>query len=191
MDDEALDLSLDKFRWRLAETIAWCSKRAKPDDPKDSLRHPQLRPPSFWYATRDLLSPISIVEDFMKLRAIELIDWRGESMVKAPADNLAGGRLLAYFPFANLADCAAEAESGGFFNSDNEPPWDTWLCFLDDAPRLYEHDVSYQYYLISWIPPQFIDVANAGIEVNPEMCIQWASEVESPFVGELRKAGLL
>jgi hypothetical protein len=182
---------IETFRWRLAETITWCSTHARLDDPRDSLRSRYLRPPTFWYAVKGVYSPESIVDKLTELRAKELVDWRGERTVKAPASDLAGGRFLLYFPYANLADGAAAGESGGFFNTDNEPPWDTWICFLDDAPRWYEHEVSYQYYLISWIPPEFIDIANASIEVNPEMCIQWASEVQSPFVGELRRAGLL
>jgi hypothetical protein len=41
--------------------------------------------------------------------------------------DLCGGRLVAYFPDDNLFDGAAEAESQGFFDVDNIPPYDTWV----------------------------------------------------------------
>jgi hypothetical protein len=27
--------------------------------------------------------------------------------------------------------------------------------------------------LIAWVPPQFIDLADAGVRVNPEECVRW------------------
>ena len=43
--------------------------------------------------------------------------------------DLAGGRLLLYAPDENLCDGAAQSSSKGFFDVDNIPPWDTWICF--------------------------------------------------------------
>ncbi len=70
------------------------------------------------------------------------------------------GRLLAYFPHENLADGAADFSSGGFFDSNNVPPWDLWVSFSDGA-------------LISWVPLGLIEVAHMGIDANPEECICW------------------
>ncbi len=50
----------------------------------------------------------------------------------------------------------------GFFDVNNVPPWDTWVCYLDR-------------YLVSWVPPVLEELASAGIRVNPEECIQWAT----------------
>jgi hypothetical protein len=46
---------------------------------------------------------------------------------------------------------------------DNIPPWDTWICFLEQ-------------YLVSWVPPQLRDLANDGIDANPEQCILWSPD---------------
>jgi hypothetical protein len=73
------------------------------------------------------------------------------------------GRLLLYAPNENLFDGAAQYSSKGFFNVDNVPPWDTWVCFFEE-------------YLVSWVPPQLLELANAGVEANPEQCILWAPE---------------
>lgn len=78
-------------------------------------------------------------------------------------ENLAEGRLLLYSPDDNLCDGAAQYSSKGFFNVDNVPPWDTWLCFFER-------------HLVSWVPPKLLSLVNAGIDVNPEQCIFWAPE---------------
>ena len=83
---------------------------------------------------------------------------------------MAGGRLLVYFPNADLCDGAAEAASQGFFDVYNTPPWDTWVAFVTEPA---ERDISYSEYLIAWVPPAFIELAAAGIMVNPEECTQW------------------
>jgi hypothetical protein len=73
-----------------------------------------------------------------------------------------GGRLLLYFPQENLACGAAQVSSGGFYDADNVPPWDLWVAYADRA-------------VWSWVPPALIEVAQLGIDANPEQCIQWAS----------------
>jgi hypothetical protein len=85
----------------------------------------------------------------------------GDWVAKADA-NAAGGRLLAYYPHENLACGAARYSSGGFFDDNNVPPWDLWVEFSEDT-------------LVSWVPPALVDVAQMGIEVNPEECIHWAT----------------
>jgi hypothetical protein len=93
--------------------------------------------------------------------------------------DLAGGRLLYYEPDRNLACGAACLSSGGFFDVNNVPPWDTWLCLTEDGV------------LVSWVPPDLVDRVAAGIEVNPEVCIQWPAASGSPFNELLSREGLL
>ena len=78
--------------------------------------------------------------------------------------DLRGGRLLVYFPDAELADGAAEAESRGFFDAFNAPPWDCWVALLRDDRG---EDSSYSVYVLSWVPRVLLDLASAGIRVNP------------------------
>jgi hypothetical protein len=124
------------------------------------LRSPSLRPPPFEYPQ----SPVErtqIVEAVAEKRAAQL---RLENRYPlALVDDLAGGRLLKYAPNENLCDGAAQYSSKGFFDVDNIPPWDTWICFIEP-------------YLISWVPPRLLDIANTGIDANPEQCILWARE---------------
>ncbi len=71
-----------------------------------------------------------------------------------------GGRMLLYFPDENFACGAAEYSSSGFFDVNNVPPWDIWVHFSERT-------------LVSWVPPALVDIAQMGIDVNPEGCICW------------------
>jgi hypothetical protein len=46
-------------------------------------------------------------------------------------------------------------------------------------------------YLVAWVPPNFIQLASAGIAVNPEACILWLDTLDDAFVKSLRRIGLL
>ncbi len=103
---------------------------------------------------------------------------------RRPIGGLAGGRLVAYMPEVNLCDGAAEYSSEGYFDVDNIPPWDTWVWYACGSSILPSH-------LVAWVPPQFIDVAQAGLEVNPEQCIRWFDEMKTSFAESLRRNGVL
>jgi hypothetical protein len=70
------------------------------------------------------------------------------------------GRLLIYAPDENVQDGASEYSSFGFFDSDDAPPWDTWVAYADRK-------------LLSWVPAELIDLAQTGIDVNVVECIRW------------------
>ena len=91
--------------------------------------------------------------------------------------------MLGYVPDDNLADCAAEAETRGYFDCDNVPPWDTWVGYVHEAER--------SQYLISWVPPCFLQLAGRGIEVNPEECIWWLADKDKELARWLRPRGML
>jgi hypothetical protein len=96
---------------------------------------------------------------------------------------LRGGRLLVYFPDADLCDGAAEVGSNGFFDVFNAPPWDTWIAYFSDArPELCGYDS----YLVAYVPAGLVETANNGIVVNPEECIQWLSNADVALGGRLR-----
>jgi hypothetical protein len=168
------------FELRLAETIAWCVPRVDGDDPATSLRSEQLRP-------RVLESDRAwTVQGVLSSRAS--VDPGVRAAVAAQSvHDLLGGRLLLFYPDLTLADGAAEGESGGFFDLDNTPPWDTWVgLFRHEDAEISERD-----YLVSWVPPEFIRAVERGIFVNPEECILWLADSQVPLVAELRAAGLL
>ncbi|MGE0871284.1 MAG: hypothetical protein AB7P03_22175 [Kofleriaceae bacterium] len=99
------------------------------------------------------------------------------------------GRLLVYFPDVNLCCGAAEHESHGFFDVENTPPWDTWIALGVD------HNVTktspYRVYLVSWVPTELVELADAGIQANPEGCIRWLEDVDVGARHELDLASSL
>jgi hypothetical protein len=92
------------------------------------------------------------------------------------APDLRGGRLILYFPDANLSDGAAQAASQGVFDAQNVPPWDTWVAYFEDSSA---SDRSYANYLVCYVPQSLRFLADAGIRVNPEECIAWWSDAKT------------
>ncbi|MGB2642636.1 MAG: hypothetical protein WBG02_14805 [Candidatus Acidiferrum sp.] len=80
------------------------------------------------------------------------------------SSDLAGGRLLVYEPDFNVVDGASQYTSKGYFDEQDAPPWDTWVCYFDR-------------HLISWVPASLLGLVQAGIEVNPVDCIRFVEEV--------------
>jgi hypothetical protein len=172
--------ALEQFKNRLAQTIFWCATRAYRATPVTSLRTPELRP---HLLEENRSSAVNTV-----VYARELfggIDIRKATIPTA----LAGGRLLVYFPNNDLACGAAEQETAGFFDINNVPPWDTWVDFFrDETPNIDAFDTEY---LIAWVPPEFVSLANEGIDVNPEQCILWLSDTSVGLAKALRAENLL
>jgi hypothetical protein len=163
------------FERRLAETIAWCAARVSADDPKQSLRSEALCP--------NVLAPdrADMVRSVATCRARSVRDTADVSH----RESLRGGRLLIYFPDANLADGAAEVQSRGFFDMHNVPAWDTWVALADDRPEVA--DPYFQQYVVAWVPPELVEAANAGINVNPEECISWLDSSRAVARRELER----
>lgn len=163
------------FDVRLAETVLYCGSRASVEDPIGCLRIEELRPLPH---TRDRGDSVVYVAT---LRHRPFYADKVKPAVN-PAD-LRGGRLLVYFPDADLSDGAAEVESRGFLDVYNAPPWATWIAHRNDA----RGDVSTDSYLVSWVPSCFVDGVAAGIRVNPEECIQWLEDADVSARDELRR----
>lgn len=72
------------------------------------------------------------------------------------------GRLLGFYPRETIFDGVSAEETGGFIDGTNTPPWDTWICMVDEL-------------LISWVPPQMVEDVDLAIICNAEECIQWMS----------------
>jgi hypothetical protein len=126
---------------------------------RDQLRSKELIPSVDigGYASEDIW--MTAVEELIQKRSSLL---KLEEPPTLPLSDLEGlDRLLVYWPSENLADGAAEYSSNGFFDCDNTPPWDTWFHFSNGR-------------LFAWVPGVLIPLAQNGIDVNPENCIQWA-----------------
>lgn len=163
------------FERRLAETIRWCAPRARIDDPAGSLRSARLRPRLLEVDRATVVTTVARYREAWGPRDV------------GTAGGLEGGRLLVYFPDADLADGAAEAESGGFFDVCNTPPWDTWIALLRDE----DAEASFAEYVVCWVPPALVEAAARGMVVNPEECIAWLDESEAGALHALRARGIL
>jgi hypothetical protein len=174
------------FIANLTETISWCRDAGSLSQPRTSLRTCKSE-------QDDLTSQAHQVFRVCLERSGRLRSSGKRNL--PPVSDLAGGRLLAYFPDDNLFDGTAEAESHGFFDVNNIPPYDTWVCmvrnvrafaFADGAKGEMEMN-----YLVAWVPPDFIQLANGGIEVDPEKCILWLDTLDDEFTRSLRRLGFL
>ena len=146
----------------LSEAARWCCAHARIDGPATSLRDP--------LADRDMfLERYLRVYQVVRERELAL----GENLaVWAPDD----GRLLLYFPDENTSDGAAEASTHGFFDPHNTPPWDCWVGYYEDVDGA---SGSKQCYLAAWIPAVFVPLAEIGIEVTSDACLDWVENRET------------
>jgi hypothetical protein len=191
MTQETVD-SLDspkeqrRFIDRLTETIVWCRDAGLPSQAKESLRTCKVE-------QDDLTSQSHQVFRVSQARWKRL--WAAGKRDLPPVTDLCGGRLLAYFPEDNLFCGTAEHETLGFFDVNNIPPYDTWVWMVRRTSTFtWEDGGSGELdgnYLVAWIPPNFVELASAGIAVNPEECIQWLDTRDDAFVQSLRRMGLL
>jgi hypothetical protein len=167
------------FELALAQAIAWCTPRADVNDPANSLRSPSLRPKVLG---EDAVSGVVTNRGYSD-PAVE-----AATEVQSAAD-LRGGRLLVSFPDEELADGAAEAESDGFFDGYDAPPWDTWVALLErDSDRIGDFSGPH---LVSWVPPTFLDLAAAGMEVSSVPHIKWLEDIDVPLRAQLRERGVI
>jgi len=172
--------TLEQFKNRLAQTIFWCAPRADMASPATSLRTPGMRPRLLE------VSRSSAVNTVVHARERNGgLDIRKATIPTALGD----GRLLVYFPNDDLVCGAAEQETAGFFDVNNIPPWDTLVDYLqDDQPNVDSFDTEY---LVAWVPPALVSLADAGINVNPEQCIMWLADTSVELANALRAENLL
>ena len=151
VDDELLGA-------RLAEAVAWCDSLTSLED----LRSKTLRPSLFQDGMDDL------VRDLGQGRQHQLRYRKLQVRYELPV--VTTGKFMLYFPDENLSDGYAELVSGGFFDVDNVPAYDTWVSFCSEEGR---PERSSRRHLLCYVPAPFIATADAGIEGNPESCIVW------------------
>jgi hypothetical protein len=202
---------LGAFKRRLVETIAWCTPRAAASIASLSLRSRDLQPSSLREAEGHLrcawkTSPEwSAAVDALAAKRAQLLRRDGQ-YPDVNSDALVRGRLVLYYPDVSLADGAAWQESQGYFDIDNVPPWDSWVCFIYDELRQrslddrlrpearhgpLDHEASYASYLVSWVPPEYVARVDLALYVNPEQCIGWVDDVDTAFTRQLREVGML
>ena len=160
-------MDVNAFRSHLAATITWCRPRFAMDRRKESLRSDDLRPSIIITASNEL-TPVH--------RAVaSVIDRRASILGPIDVETVkVDGRLFGFYVRDTFFDGVSEIETDGFIDDTNTPPWDSWVCMVDEV-------------LISWIPPAVVDDVQMAIVSNAEECITWLSDIaDDPFVAQLR-----
>ena len=191
------------FQRRLSETRVWCIIQDWSANPAEKLRtalfrpsehatHPQTFPDSdeLWEKTPQQRQQLV---ECLALQRAALLQEQHISLL-SPKEALNSGRILAFTPDGTLSDGAADLATYGFFDGDNIPAWDTWIWYVTNdfvsKPEFWSGAVT-DSYLLSWVPEPLIEVVTSGIDVNPEECICWATDLDTPFIRQLKQAGFV
>ena len=159
----------DLFLRLISEAATWCLTHGDLGDPIGGLRLPDLEPAAFYDAPHE--ERHSIVEALVATRASRL---QATGITPEIARfNVREGRILVCAgDTEDKSEGMCEHESDGFFDEYDLPPWDTWLCYVNE-PDDEEPDTP-RYYLLSWVPAELMDLAHKGIEAHGLGSAWWA-----------------
>jgi hypothetical protein len=115
-------------------------------------------------------------------RAEDLID-AAEAGLAAGADLARRGRLLVWHRDDTVDDGAGEAETGGYLDESDMPPWDTWVAYVDSE--------ACSGYLVSLVPAEFIEAVSRAIAYNAYEALYWLRGTSLRLARVLEDDGLL
>jgi hypothetical protein len=168
MFDETKGDNLETFIERLPETIAWCSRVTDVSDLAKAFRSDRLEPWLWADGRKEMIE-----------RVASLRNWDVGRNAERDIRKLPKGRLLVYYPDLTLEEGVPRAETRGFFDDYDAPPWDTWVAYFCETERKSEQ-FSHSY-LVSWIPEVLIDIVTRGIGATSSTeCIEWLDK--SPYL---------
>lgn len=176
------------LRRSLLEAALWCMSRADAEDPRASLRTEALRPYLFNDSRERTLHDV-VFARHQSLNNAGRIVLRGgrsddligvaEAGLAAAVEVVARGRLLVWNRDDTIDDGAGEAETGGYLDVSDMPPWDTWVAYEGSGC------------LISWVPPVFVPSVERAIAVNAYQALYWLRGTTLRFARLLEEDGLL
>lgn len=174
------------MRLCLIQTILWCQLHARAAEPEHSLRTPELRPRADFAWGKD--TPNAVLR-LAQTRA-ELLKNTGSVEVQ---EEQVSGRLLLADPKESDLCGLSVFESGGYIDTDDVPPWDTWVHYAHEDTVAGGKRASY---LLCWVPSCFVPHVEKGIAVNPVECFFWATEYKArgyntALLRQLQAQGLL
>ena len=159
----------------LAETVTWCSRRARAEDADTSTRTLLFCPPVLALPREKRLSRLLGVlgeskeaVDFVCMARRRELARLGVSIAPVGPD-LAGGRIL--FTTIDTDSCeAATGPSNGYYDGDDLPGWDTWFYHRPTEQRSGA--------IYCWVPSHIVELAQYGMDVIPVMSVAWAQSLE-------------
>jgi len=166
------------FIKRLQETIAWCAPRVNINDPKHCLRSAQFRPDYKFDPEPDY--DVDLWADIPMIN--KLVDSRSQLLTPAtlPTErdiDLGGGRLLIHFLGESNHNGLTADITSFYLDNNDTPPWDTWVqaftpeSWADQSP---DEVPSVFTFLISWVPPEFLETVNEATESECVGMLMWA-----------------
>jgi hypothetical protein len=185
MNDPSNELGL-----RLRQVKLWCRTKYPYVNIKDGLRTPELEP------------ALSDSPSFPEMElAVTALAQRREQLLAASGtgtpylvQEAAEGKLLICEVSSSIWSGESEAETEGFFDVCDIPPWDTWV-YCVGVEQLFRSGDKLERetapVLVSWVPSELVGLVTSGINVNPYDCIYWASSVDTELTRRLRAQGLL
>jgi len=174
------------FEQGLKETVAWCSRNAKLSKSAEYLRTPALRP-----SIHGDDSSLFFVGSNQATVAIEAMSQKRKRLltlegIAADGDTgLSGGRLLVYFLGASNHN-GATASISDYFDHEDNPPWDTWICCIAGKELTTPDEKSFDFrivlsqrpnttdYVLSWVPPEWIDEVDDAMGDEFMGAIMWS-----------------
>lgn len=76
----------------------------------------------------------------------------------------ATGKILIFDIFISMFDCLAFEETSGFYDESDCPPPEFWIGHIDQK-------------IISYIPENYIDLADLGVEISMSESLRWANVI--------------
>ena len=149
----------------LVETKQWCIPRINRSNSENSLRSELLG---------KIVEKFEHFEDFMSFWPQNYeIDSVAEARRIALSSciinflNTNNGRLLLCFPDWSNHNGLSQEASEEYLDEHDIPPWDTWLGSVNTGRS--------EFLLLAWVPDEFIDLVQAGIEAECVGMLYWAN----------------
>jgi hypothetical protein len=185
------DYTLNALIRRLSETVAWYNLELDVANPAATCRSQELKADSSFFVSsasapgNDFTTKyknvvhqnFQIVESIAARRAT-ILGSRPRQEEQEIRSTAASGRLLLFDPFCSTGDGLSAGDSEGFFDQDDNPPWDTFLQYFidprDDKTNGFSRAALCDG-VICWIPGPFVKLADDGIRCNVLGSIKWLS----------------
>ena len=123
------------------------------------------------------ISPQLLVDEHTSINGV-IVQRRAElkELDTSPISHNLKGRFLVFQPSASMSDCLPEAETDGFFDANDCPPWGLWVGYKQPC------------YLISWVPEYLHELVEKGLSVSSCDPCWWLEEMNEPWAEKLKNA---